>query len=141
MACGKLGTGLITLDSSALLAALDSRDHHHAAIVTAIDAEPGSLIVPVSILAEVAHFIERDLGQRALAGFIEDINASAYLLDCSDDGWLRVLELVRRYHDLPLGLADAAVIESAERHGGRVLTLDRRHFGVVEREGTVRVLP
>jgi predicted nucleic acid-binding protein len=42
---------------------------------------------------------------------------------------------------LPLGSADAAVIACAERHGGRVLTLDRRHFGVVEREGTISLVP
>jgi hypothetical protein len=33
------------------------------------------------------------------------------------------------------------VIECAERPGGKVLTLDRRHFGAVEREGTIQVLP
>jgi predicted nucleic acid-binding protein len=45
------------------------------------------------------------------------------------------------FRDLPLGYADAAVIACVERRGGNVLTLDRRHFGVVEREGTIRVLP
>ena len=139
MAYRKLGTGLVALDSSALLAALDSNDLHHTDIASAIDAERGPLIVPAAILSEVAQFVERDLGQRALAGLIEDINDGAYVLDCKESGWSRVLELVRRYHDLPLGLSDAAVIDCAERHGGRVLTLDRRHFGAVESEGTIRV--
>jgi len=49
--------------------------------------------------------------------------------------------LTRRYADLPLGFADAAVIACAERHGGRVLTRDLRHFGVVAREGRLIVLP
>jgi hypothetical protein len=49
--------------------------------------------------------------------------------------------LIRRYDDLPLGLADAAVIACAERNGGKVLTLDLRHFGVVAREGTITILP
>jgi predicted nucleic acid-binding protein len=132
---------LVTLDSSALLAALDAGDRHHSSIVTAINAEHGALIVPVGIMSEVAYFVERDLGQRALAGLMEDILSGAYSLDYLDSSWPRVLELIRRYEDLPLGLADAAVIECAERHGRRVLTLDRRHFGVVEREGSIRVLP
>jgi predicted nucleic acid-binding protein len=38
---------------------------------------------------------------------------------------------VGHHVDLPLGFADAAVIACAESKGGRVLTLDRRHFDVV----------
>jgi predicted nucleic acid-binding protein len=40
-----------------------------------------------------------------------------------------------------LGFSDAAVIACAERHGGQVLTLDHRHFGVVAQEGTIQVRP
>jgi predicted nucleic acid-binding protein len=132
---------LITLDSSAVISALDSRDLDHAAVVTILRSVTGSLIVPVAILAEVAYFVEQRLGQRSLEAFVEDVVAGNYTLDCDERGWPRTLELIRRYGDLPLGLADAAVIECAERYGGRVLTLDRRHFGVVEREGKIRVLP
>ncbi len=53
----------------------------------------------------------------------------------------RIRALARRYADLPLGFADAAMIACAKRHGGRVLTLDLRHFGVVAREGGLIVLP
>jgi predicted nucleic acid-binding protein len=48
---------------------------------------------------------------------------------------------VWRYADLPLGFADASVIACAERHGGRVLTLDLRHFGVVAGEGRLTLIP
>jgi predicted nucleic acid-binding protein len=50
-------------------------------------------------------------------------------------------ELAARYADLPLGVADAAVAVCAERHGGRVLTLDRRDFDVVAGEARLEVLP
>ncbi len=60
---------------------------------------------------------------------------------CGDGDLPRIRDLVRRYADLPLGYVDAAVIACAERHGGRVLTLDRRHFGVVAREGTISLRP
>ncbi|GAA0509405.1 hypothetical protein GCM10009545_09380 [Saccharopolyspora thermophila] len=46
--------------------------------------------------------------------------------------WERVADLVERYADLPLGLADASVIAVAERFQvHQVATLDRRHFSVV----------
>jgi predicted nucleic acid-binding protein len=62
-------------------------------------------------------------------------------LDCGEQDFARVRTLVRRYADLPLGLVDAAVLACAERNGGRVLTLDWRHFGVVARVGRITVLP
>lgn len=46
--------------------------------------------------------------------------------------WLRVAELVGRYHDLPLGTVDASVVALAERLGiATLVTLDGRHFRVV----------
>jgi len=53
----------------------------------------------------------------------------------------RVRELIARYADLSLGHADAKVIACAERNRGLLLTFDLRDFGVVEREGTIQVLP
>jgi len=41
------------------------------------------------------------------------------------------------YRNLPLGLTDASVIACAERHGGRLLSLDLRHFVIVAREGKI----
>lgn len=96
--------------------------------------------MPAAALAEVGYFIERDHGPRILAAFLDDIIEGAYSVDCGERDWLRIRELVIRYADLPLGLADAAVIACAERNGGRVATLDVRHFGVVAREGTFQIV-
>lgn len=85
--------------------------------------------------------IERRLPSQALTAFLRDLENGGYLLDCGEGDFLRIRALVERYADLPLGFADAAVIACAERHGGRVLTLDRRHFGVVAREGHIIIAP
>jgi hypothetical protein len=37
-------------------------------------------------------------------------------------------------------LADAAVVACTERHGGKGMTLDLRHFCVVSREGTITIV-
>ncbi len=81
--------------------------------------------------------IESKLTYGTLVSFISDIEMGSYTLDCGEQDIPRIRELVRRYADFPLGFADAAVIACAERNGGRVLTLDMRHFGVVAREGTL----
>lgn len=43
----------------------------------------------------------------------------------------RMRALMEKYRDLPMDLADAALVRVAERDGQtRIFTLDRRHFGV-----------
>ena len=141
LAGGTLEARLVTLDTSGLLAALRRRDPDHDRVVAAMRSDGGPLIIPVAILAEVAYFLERDYRPPSLDLFVDDLVTGAYTLDCGEADLRRVQTLTRRYHDLPLGLADAAVIACAERHGGKVLTPDLRHFGVVAREGTITIVP
>jgi hypothetical protein len=52
--------------------------------------------------------------------------------------------LVERYHDRDIGVADASIVVLADRWRTReILTLDRRHFGVVRplTGGRFRLLP
>jgi hypothetical protein len=51
-----------------------------------------------------------------------------------------VQQLIVRYHGLPPGLADAAVIACGGRNGSLIATLEHRHFGVVAGEGTFKIL-
>ena len=85
--------------------------------------------------------IEQRLGLQVLDLFLSDLESHAYALDRGEQDLPRIRELVRRYADLPLGVANAAVVACAERNGGLALTLDLREFGVVAREGTIQVRP
>jgi len=111
------------------------------AAVDALRADRGPYLIPAGILAEAAFMLERRMGARVLDGFLTDLESGAYSLDCGERDLARIRELVDRYTDLPLGFADAAVIACAERSGGRVLTLDRRDFGVVAREARISLFP
>ena len=130
---------LITLDTSGVLALGDRGEPAHGAAVAALGADRGPYVVPAGIVAEAAFMLEHRLGADALDAFLRDLETGALLLDCGEGDLGRIRALVRRYADLPLGFADSAVVACAERRGGRVLTLDRRHFDVVARE--VRLTP
>jgi predicted nucleic acid-binding protein len=132
---------VITLDSSGLFALLDHRNAEHAIAMNTLESERGPHIVPVPILAEIAYMVETRLHTRVLDAFLGDLDSGAFVLDCCTDDVPDVQRLVRRYADLPLGFADACVIACAERNGGRVLSLDKRDFGVVAREGRITLLP
>lgn len=107
----------------------------------ALRGTQGPRVIPVAILGEATYLIEGRLGSAALDAFVSDLLRGGYALDCGEHDLPRVRELIRRYADFPLGFVDAAVIACAERRGGRVLTLDLRHFGVVAREGAITILP
>ena len=132
---------MITLDTSALFTLLHRTDRDHGRVRAALRGERRPYLVPATVLGEAAYLIEDRLAPAALDALLLDIERGGFLLDCGDQDLPRVRELVHRYADLPLGLVDAAVIACAERNGGRVLTLDLRHFGVVAREGTITILP
>lgn len=136
-----MGTALITLDTSGLFALLNRKDRDHERVKVAFSEDPGPYLVPSGILAEISYMIERRLGMRMLQTFVSDLEARRFALECGEEDLPRIRELVDRYEDLPLGFADASVISCAERNGGRVLTLDLRHFGVVAGEGSISLLP
>jgi predicted nucleic acid-binding protein len=136
-----VGRPLITLDTSGLYALLDRRDRDHEAARAVLEQDNGPFVVPVGILAEIAYLAESRLGLETLDVLLDDLATGAYSLDGElHDDLPRIRELTRRYADLPLGFADAAVVACAERNGGRVLTLDG-DFAVVAREGTIAPAP
>jgi predicted nucleic acid-binding protein len=68
-------------------------------------------------------------GQKALWSRMETGALTLARLDEGDAARMR--ELMEKYRDLPMDLADAALVRVAEREDlTRIFTLDRRHFSV-----------
>jgi predicted nucleic acid-binding protein len=75
--------------------------------------------------------------------FLRSLEDGAFLLEAFTEADLaRARELVEQYRDLDLGLADAAVVATAERlHTPTILTVDERDFRAVRhRNGSPFVL-
>ncbi|MGD9712311.1 MAG: type II toxin-antitoxin system VapC family toxin [Thermomicrobiales bacterium] len=132
---------MITIDTSALIVLINSRDPKFREVADVLDSDSGPYVIPAQIMAEMTFMIERRFGHPSVVEFLEDIQSALFSFDCGERDLARILQLVRRYSDVPLGFADAAVVACAERHGGRVLTLDHRHFGVVARDAAITILP
>jgi uncharacterized protein len=132
---------VIVLDTSAIVALQDRKDPAHTRTRLALEADPGPVSVPVAILSEVDFMVNDRSGPEGMDRVLGSLMDGSLLLDCGDADPPRIRELLTRYADLRLGFADAAVIACAERHGGRVLTLDRRDFDVVAAEVSLTILP
>lgn len=58
---------MIVLDSGPLVAAVNSRDNHHAACARLLRTHPGPLLVPSTVVTEVCQLVERRQGSKAEA--------------------------------------------------------------------------
>lgn len=124
----------IILDAAPLIAAADRRDRLRPAVEAVLREEPGQLVVPAPITAEVDYLLGRRLGRVARLAFMEDLAAGRFVVaDLEPDDYRVVADLERRYEQLDAGLADLSVLVAAHRHDTRrVLTFDERHFRALQ---------
>lgn len=136
---------MILLDTSGLLAAVDASQRQHAPCRVALEAAKGPLLLSPFVLAELDYLLMRHVGAHAQAALLDEVVRGAYRLErFAADDVERAGEVMRRYGDLQIGLADASIVVLAERHGvAEVLTLDLRHFQALRIGGRkrFRILP
>ena len=118
------------LDTSGLLAALDSRSAKHDNARRALAEAPAPLVLSPFILAELDYLVTARVGPHATRDLLEDVGRGAYeLAAVGPEDLAQAAAVIDRYHDLRIGLADASIVVLAARYEtSRVLTLDERHF-------------
>jgi predicted nucleic acid-binding protein len=121
---------MILLDTSGLLAALFSDQRQHEECARALlESTPPRVISPF-VLAELDYLITKYAGVPAAVALLEEIERGAYELAMFDEfNVAKARQIIERYSDLNVGLADASIVVLADVHDVRdVLTLDERHF-------------
>ena len=135
----------LILDSGALYAAYDADDKHHKSVLEALRRNRPPFVVSSAILAEADYLLVEFLGVDAELKFLDAVRSGYYSLEPvtrADLDYCR--RVIAKYRDLEIGLADAAVMATAERLGiNRVVTLDTRDFRAVkpERWAAFELLP
>jgi predicted nucleic acid-binding protein len=121
---------VIVLDTSGLLAALDADQRHHASALEVLESDDGPLLLSPFVLAELDYLLLERVGVQAERALLDEVAGGVY--DLVGFGVAEVAaaaELVGRYGELRIGLADAslAVIAAAAKTT-RLLSLDERHL-------------
>jgi predicted nucleic acid-binding protein len=135
---------VILLDTSGLLAALDSAQRGHQQAAASLTVATPPLLLSPFVLAELDYLLAARVGAAARTSLLEEVERGAYLLETmAGPDVARARAIIERYADLGISLADASIVVLAERHGVReVLTLDERHFRVLTAGGkALRLLP
>jgi predicted nucleic acid-binding protein len=134
---------MILVDTGPLVALIHEDDNeHHACKETFLTfSEPLGTVWPV--LTEAMYLLNFAWEAQSALWEMVDIGAVQILpLGIDDIGRMR--DLMRKYRDLPMDLADAALVRVAERERlRRIFTLDRRDFQIYRpsRIGRFAVLP
>lgn len=121
---------MVLVDAGPLIALIHADDQHHERCVATLRglAEPLGTVWPV--LTEAMYLLNFSWkAQEALWEMLE--RGVVVLLPVESEELSRMRELMKKYKDLPMDLADAALVAVAEREKiRRIFTLDRRDFEV-----------
>jgi hypothetical protein len=122
--------GAVLVDAGPLVALIDQADPAYEACVAALKTLRESLVRVRPAFTEAMYLLRGSWrAQKALWSRIEVGALALAPLDQADAPRMR--ELMEKYRDLPMDLADAALVRVAEREAFVwVFTLDRVHFGI-----------
>ena len=113
------------IDTGPLVALLDRGEPEHARVVETLGVLSGRLVTTWPVLTEAMYLVYRAggwMGQRHLWALVLSERLEILALT---NGLERMHSLMDKYHDTPMGLADASLVAAAEVTGcRRVLTLD-----------------
>lgn len=125
---------MIFADTGVVYALVDSDDEWHTRVVAWWSTAGGEILLPVTVLAEVAHLLHTRISPRAEMAFIEAVANGEFSVEpLEDEDVARAAVLMQDYADLKLGFVDASIVAMCERLGVRsVATTDRRHFTAIQ---------
>ena len=129
---------MILVDAGPLVALVDKNDQHHSYCRTAARKlhEPVGTTWPA--VTEAVYLLS-DLPKCQDAVWDMLVMGEVQLLDLTRDDVPRIRELMRKYSDLPMDLADASLIRVAELEKiCKIFTTDRRDFAVYRLYGRIR---
>ena len=122
---------MIIADTGFWLALANRRDRHHQAAREALNGLRERLVTTWPVMTETCHLLTARLGVDAELRFLASAMHGGFTIFSLEQVHLpRVCELVEKYRDLPMDLADASLVVLAEDLGtGRILSTDTRDFG------------
>jgi hypothetical protein len=133
----------VLVDAGPIVALLDRSDAEHRSVASTLKTLRDPLVTVWPVVVEAMYLLAFSWrAQEALWEMLETGALRLLPLDTADVS--RMKQLMEKYRDRPMDLADAALVRVAEREGlRRILTLDRTDFTVyrLARKGQFTLLP
>lgn len=132
----------VLVDTGPLVALLKRDDDHHEEVVRTLKGIRDPLVSVWPVIVEAMYLLSSWRTQKALWEILETGVVQLLYLGEADIADMKTL--MEKYRDLPMDMADAALVHVADREGiRRVLTLDHRDFSAyrLSRKGRFTLLP
>jgi len=134
---------IVLVDAGPLVALIDRTDPYHQRCAAALATLRDPLGTVWPAFTEAMYLLRYDpQDQRALWDMVNV--GGVRFVEIGPDDCPRMRELMWKYRDLPMDLADAALVRVAERDNlRRVFTIDRQDFEIYRphRFGRFEILP
>jgi predicted nucleic acid-binding protein len=135
----------LVVDAGALYAQADADEPRHSAVADLLRGEKEALVTSELAVAEADYLILRRLGIDVELAFIDDLATGTFQIECLTRSEIAAArDLVERYRDLAIGLADASLVVLADRfRTTRLLSFDERAFRAISplAGGAFQLLP
>lgn len=124
---------MIIADTSGLIAFFSQSGQQHEQVASWLDKNDDVMVVSPYVMAELDYLVATRKGVDAELAVLAELTGGAYeLAAMSADDVATARDVIGRYHNLGVGLADASMVVLAERYRTRtILTLDHKHFSVM----------
>ncbi|MGI9304959.1 MAG: type II toxin-antitoxin system VapC family toxin [Gammaproteobacteria bacterium] len=119
---------MILVDTGPMIALFDPKDRAHRRCRTILQGISEPLLTTIPVLTEAFHMLSpQSIGSDRLRDFVQKGGLRIWFFN--DATVARAFELMDRYADHPMDLADASLVTAAETlRTRRVFTIDRRDF-------------
>ena len=121
---------MIIVDTGFWLALADQRDRYNQRAKEALKKYDDPLITTWCVVTETCYLLLKRKGNDAQIKFINSLERGFVgVFDLEVHHISRVSELMQKYGDLPMDLADASLVILAEEiNSGRIFSVDQRDF-------------
>jgi predicted nucleic acid-binding protein len=122
---------MVIADTGFWLALANRKDRHHRIARQRLESLDEGLITTWPVVTETCYLLLDRLGHASVQNYIHSLAGGAFdIFDLRREDAPRLAELMAKYADLPMDLADASLVILAEHLGhGRILSTDQRDFG------------
>ncbi len=120
----------LLVDSGFWLALINQNDRYHPNAIEFLASCSEQLVTTWPVLTETCHLLLKRMGATIQHQFVHSLqNGSVSIHSLTEADLNRLHELMAKYADLPMDLADASLVILAETLGhGRILSTDQRDF-------------
>lgn len=112
------------IEAGPIIALFDKSDRVHSRIVHFLKEDSYHLITTWPVLTEASHMLDFD--NRAQVGLLEWVyRGGLEVFEVDLSAVRRIIELTKKYNDVPMDLADATLVFAAEQLGIRdIISID-----------------